>query len=124
MKRVFSFFRSALALGAAGALTLALAVPVDAGSRKYSRSKHPYWAVGQYNEALSNACRRSVFNQKKIENLNIGYSRERGKGVTGIAMLGWNLRDPQGLAEPNVTYHFFNDGYSNCKVYVARMRPR
>ena len=96
-----------------------------AGSGKHMNSKQPYWSVGQYNRALSDACKRHEFNQKKIQNLNIGYSGKTGRGVTGIATQGWNLHDPKGLAESNITYHFFNDRYSNCKVYVARFKqPR
>ena len=45
-----------------------------AGSTKYKNTKQPYWGVGQYNSALSDACRRHEFNQKKVQNLNIGYS--------------------------------------------------
>lgn len=93
-----------------------------AGSAKYMRSKQPYWGVGQYNSTLSDACRRHEFNQKKIQNLNIGYSGKTGRAVTGIATQEWNLHDPGGLAKVNITYHFFNDRYSNCKVYVARFR--
>ena len=93
-----------------------------AGSAKYTRSKEAYWNVGQYNSVLSDACRRHNFNQKKIQNLNIGFSGKSGRGVTGIATRGWNLHDPDGLAEINITYHFFYDRYSNCKVYVARFR--
>jgi hypothetical protein len=93
-----------------------------AESSKYKRSKQPYWGVGQYNGTLSDACRRHEFNQKKIQNLNIGYSGKTGRGVTGIATQEWNLHDPGGLAKVNITYHFFNDRYSNCKVYVARFR--
>lgn len=95
-----------------------------AGSGKYTTTKQPYWKVGQYNGALSDACRRNFFNQKKVQNLNIGYHGQSGMGVTGIATQDWNLKDPMGLSEPNITYHFFNDGYSNCKVYIARLRPR
>ena len=93
-----------------------------AGSAKYARSKEAYWDVGQYNSALSDACRRHNFNQKKIQNLNIGFSGKTGRGVIGIATQEWNLHDPGGLAKVNITYHFFNDRYSNCKVYVARFR--
>jgi len=95
-----------------------------AGSGKFTATKLPYWDVGEYNEALSQACRQSAFNQRKIQSLNIGYYGKVGMGVTGIATREWNLTDPTGLAKPNITYHFFNDGYSNCKVYIAHMRPR
>ena len=94
----------------------------SSGSAKHMNSKQAYWSVGQYNRALSDACRRHEFNQKKVQNLNIGYSGQTGKGVTGIATQEWNLHDPSGLAEGDITYHFFNDRYSNCKVYVARFK--
>lgn len=103
-------------------LTINQSAIAGAGSGKFTRTKQPYWSVGQYNDALSDACQRHSFNQKKIQNLNIGYSGASGRGVTGIATREWNLYDPGGLAEVNITYHFFNDGYSNCKVYVARLR--
>ena len=109
-----------MVIGVASALMLAQ--NAFAGSGKYTRSKLPYWDVGQFNSALSDACQRHTFNQKKIQNLNIGYSGEMGRGVTGIATREWNLHDPEGLAEDNITYHFFNDGYSNCKVYIARLK--
>ena len=99
-----------------------LAEIASAGSGKYKNSKQPYWGVGQYNKTLSDACRRHEFNQKKIQNLNIGYSGMTGRGVTGIATQEWNLHDPRGLSQGNITYHFFNDRYSNCKVYVARLK--
>jgi hypothetical protein len=101
---------------------LMLAQFASAGSAKHMNSKQAYWSVGQYNRVLSDACRRHEFNQKKVQNLNIGYSGKVGRAVTGIATQEWNLYDPRGLAEGNITYHFFNDRYSNCKVYVARLK--
>jgi hypothetical protein len=94
-----------------------------AGSGKFTITNRPYWNVGQYNGALSDACQRNIFNQKKIQTLNIGYIGKKGMGVTGIATREWNLRDPTGLAKPNITYHFYNDRYSNCKVYIAYVKP-
>ncbi|MHA1598153.1 MAG: hypothetical protein ACTSV1_05465 [Alphaproteobacteria bacterium] len=110
------------------ALAAALAVGVfdvpDAGASQYTMSRSPIWQVGLLNKALSDACQRGTFNQLKIQNINIGYIGAEGRGVTGAAMRDWNLRDPRRLAEGNVTYHFYNDGYSNCRVYVARFKPR
>ncbi|MBT3237143.1 MAG: hypothetical protein HN360_00075 [Rhodospirillaceae bacterium] len=105
------------------ALTMLLAGTHSADAGKYASSKYPMWQVGLINGALSDACQRSQFNQVKVQNLRIGYIGKDGRGVTGIAMKNWNLRDPKGLAKGNVTYHFFNDGYSNCRVYVAKFRP-
>lgn len=124
MKQLLLRQKAELFAFAAFLALLMLGDPAAAGSAKYTVSKQPYWNVGQYNGALSDACRRGIFNQKKIQNLNIGYLGDKGMGVTGIATREWNLSDPTGLAEPNITYHFFNDGYSNCKVYIARLRPR
>tara|TARA_B110000444_G_C18374953_1_gene382152 strand:- start:144 stop:518 length:375 start_codon:yes stop_codon:yes gene_type:complete len=115
---VLNIYRIFISLG----IILMLGQISFAGSGKYKNSKQPYWSIGQYNSALSDACRRHEFNQRKIQNLNIGYSGNNGRGVTGIATQEWNLYDPRGLAEANITYHFFNDRYSNCKVYVARFK--
>ncbi|NQV46365.1 MAG: hypothetical protein HQ504_01145 [Rhodospirillaceae bacterium] len=94
----------------------------DAAADKYSRSKSPYWKVGAFDAELTYACRSNLFNQFKVDSLNIGYSGDKGKGMTGIATKAWNLRDLQGLARDGITYHFFNDGYSNCEVYTAKYR--
>ena len=51
--------------------------------------------------------------------LRIGFNGPVGQGTTGVAQKGWNLRDPGNLGLPGFTFHFFNDGYSNCRVYVA-----
>ncbi len=89
-------------------LAAAFAVPVpggesEAGSRKHAYSQNPYWAVGQYNNVLSDACQRNFFNQKQIQNLTNGYHGDQGMGITGIATREWNLRDPKGLATQNIT---------------------
>ncbi len=94
-----------------------------AGNRvksQYTVSKQPYWAVGVFNRLLSNACRRGEFIQHDVESYSIGYLGEKGRAITGIATKGWNLLDINGLSKPNLTYHFKNQGYSNCKVYVAK----
>ncbi len=124
MLNKFSVRRLAIIAVLSGFAALGFSATGFAGSGKFTTTKLPYWAVGEYNEALSQACRQSAFNQRKIQSLNIGYYGKVGMGVTGIATREWNLSDPTGLAKPNITYHFFNDGYSNCKVYIAHMRPR
>ena len=87
---------------------------------QYTTSKQPYWAVGVFDRFLSIACRRREFIQRKVGSYTIGYLGERGRGITGIATKGWNLIDINGLSKPNFTYHFKNQGFSNCKVYVAK----
>ena len=120
----FSYRTLGKVAGLAALSVLMVTGTAMAGSAKYATTNQPYWNVGQYNNALSDACRRNLFNQKKNQNLNIGYYGKNGMGVTGMATRDWNLYDPMSLAEPNITYHFFHDGYSNCKVYIARLRPR
>ena len=111
-----------LSISASFVSILVLTQIAFAGSAKYMNSKQAYWNAGQYNRALSDAFSRHEFKQKKVQNLNIGYYGKSGRGVTGIATQEWNLHDPSGLAKGNITYHFFNDRYSNCKVYVARFK--
>jgi len=89
-------------------------------SGQYSVSKQPYWNVGTIDKQLSNACQRGEFRQRKYLVYSIGYVGGKGQGITGIATKNWNLIDKRGLAKPNMTYHFFNQGYSNCRVYSAR----
>jgi hypothetical protein len=92
---------------------------------QYASSRSPVYQVGDYNGKLSRMCRRGQFKQRKILNLSIGYIGPNGQGITGIAQKGCNLYDPQGVAEDERTYHFFNQGFSNCRVYVAvTPRPR
>ncbi len=88
---------------------------------QYGRSTAPFWQVGTPDADLTKLCRRGQFNQRAHEGFYIGYhgSENPGRGYTGIAKQNYNLIDPTGQAEPGVTYHFFNDGYSNCKVYTA-----
>jgi len=80
------------------------------------------WQVGSLNQTLSNACQRREFNQVRQLRLTIGYNGEKGQGITGVAKMGWNLYDPLGVAEPGFTYHFFHDGHSDCRVYIAGSR--
>ena len=87
--------------------------------RQYGTSHQPYWRVGALDKALSHACRRGEFGQRKMRLLTIGFNGPKGQAQTGIAKNGWNLSDPNRLAAPRTTYHFFNQGYSNCKVYKA-----
>ncbi len=94
-------------------------IDAAAGSQRYASSKTPYWLVGNLNKDLSSFCRKNLFNQIRVLNYNIAFEGEKGRGVTGIAKRGWNLYDPLKLALPNVTYHFRNDRYSNCRVYTA-----
>ena len=91
---------------------------------QYTTSKYPYWKVGNVSKELSIACREGIFRQRKYLLYSIGYLGKNGRGITGIAKKGWNLFDPKGLARSEYTYHFFNQGYSNCKVFVAKTPQR
>ena len=104
-------------------LALASDASANRTKRQYATSKQPYWQVGQLDPLLSKACRKGDFCQRKLKLLTIGFIGGKGRAQTGIAKTGWNLADPNGLAQPKMTYHFFNQGYSNCKVYKAR-NPR
>ncbi len=88
---------------------------------QYGQSTAPFWKVGEPDPALTRLCRRGRFNQLANNSYYIGYygGANPGRGYTGIAKRGYNLRDPEGRAVAGFTYHFFNDGYSNCKVYAA-----
>jgi hypothetical protein len=90
-----------------------------AKQNRYATSKSSYKAVGDLNRELTSACRKGVFNETKSLSLTIGFLGDKGYGVTGIAMKGFNLYDPLKKAQPGVTYHFLNSGYSNCQVYTA-----
>ena len=102
--------------------SLALAPDASANrtKRQYATSQQPYWRGGQLDPALSKACRKGEFGQRKMKLLTIGFIGGQGRAQTGIAKTGWNLVDPNRLAQPKTTYHFFNQGFSNCKVYKAR----
>ena len=109
-----------LALGAiALAAALAWLGATDARAGRYATSNSPYWLVGSLDTRLSALCRKGEFNQRRDEIGYIGYIGGQGRATTGFAKKGFNLKDRRGVAEPGVTYHFFNDGHSNCKVYVA-----
>ena len=89
------------------------------GASEYAVTKQPIWKVGNLDKNLSFACRRGRFNQAFSLRLTVGYTGKKGQGITGIAQKGWNLKDPKNLSLPGFTYHFFHDGLSNCRVYVA-----
>jgi hypothetical protein len=112
----------------ATAMALLPAAAADAKRKRvegqYATSTQPYWRVGQLNRQLSVACQRGEFGQRKILRMHIGYVGKQGRAVTGIATSTWNLYDPKRLSEPRRTYHFFNQGYSDCKVYVAETPRR
>lgn len=89
---------------------------------RYAVSKSPHWAVGKFDTRLSSLCQRHRFNQIRHHRIHISFAGGEGSGIIGVAAKGYNLYDPQGLAQPDVHYHFFNDGYSNCRVYWAPVR--
>ena len=113
--------RFAVLLAAAFALAVVCAGSV-AHAGTYALSKSPYWKVGGIDERLTKLCRRGLFNQIKSSTYNIMFVGPEGRAITGIAKKGWNLKDPLGLAQDDVTFHFYNDGYSDCRVYIARQR--
>jgi hypothetical protein len=93
---------------------------------QYGVSTAPYWKVGTIMPELSKLCRKGQFNQVFKDGLYIGYGGKGNAGgvaISGIAKRGFNLYDPLGKADPVNTYHFKNDGYSNCTVYQAIPQP-
>lgn len=106
-------------------LTLALplwagaAMAWDTNTRVYATSTSPYWEVGNIDNDLSRLCTLGAFNQKRVAQVYIQFTGEKGRGITGIAKKDFNLRDPQNKAVDGKTYHFYADGTSQCKVYVA-----
>ncbi len=89
----------------------------------YATATVPYWSVGAFSFRLSRACQKRLFGQKREYRYIIAFVGSKGRAITGIATSNWNLFDPTGLALPNQAYHFFNDGFSNCEVYVSQ-QPR
>lgn len=86
---------------------------------QYGRTTSPYWVIGTPDKHLSRACQRREFSQKRQLRYTIAFVGTKGRALTGIATINWNLFDPKGFAEPLKTYHFYNDGLSNCAVYVS-----
>ena len=109
--------RALVAVALAGALVWLGGAEAWAG--RYATSKSPYWVVGTLDTRLSALCRKGEFNQLRDEIVYIGYVGGAGRATTGVAKKGFNLKDRRSVAEAGLTYHFFNDGHSNCKVYVA-----
>ena len=98
---------------------IAFSISGTSHAAKYATSEAPFWRVGTISPMLSRACQRGEFGQVKRYLYNIGFIGPTGRALTGIATSTWNLYDPRGLSVPFTTYHFFNQGYSNCKVFVA-----
>ncbi|NKD54554.1 MULTISPECIES: hypothetical protein [unclassified Haematospirillum] len=106
------------------ALALALPWPStsqawDGNARIYAKSNAPYWDVGRRDNNLSRLCGLGRFNQKYKNRMYIQFSGDKGRGLTGIALKGWNLIDVDGKALDGKTYHFYRDGTSQCIVFVA-----
>lgn len=110
---------TALPLAAALLMTAGPALAWDTNARVYATSTAPYWEVGKIDNDLSRLCTLGSFNQKRVAQVYIQFTGKKGRGITGIAKRDFNLRDPQNRAVDGKTYHFFADGTSQCKVYVA-----
>lgn len=114
-----SFVLALVVLAAVGAV--AAPAPASAQGAIYAWTNDNFWKVGRLDKELSALCRRNAFNQVQKNRLKIWYTGKDniGRGMTGVAKYGWNLHDPRRVAVPDVTYHFINDGYSDCTVFVA-----
>jgi hypothetical protein len=120
MNRIFIYAAGSAALALAVLTAPDVAIGKERVRGQYATSKQPYRSVGTIDKQLSSACQRGEFRQRKYLVFSIGFNGTKGRGITGIAQKNWNLIDKKGLAKPDRTYHFFNQGYSNCKVYVAK----
>jgi len=92
------------------------------GTYVYATSTLPKESVGLFDPVLSQACQLREFNQRRAYYMVIRFNGNKSPGLSGIATTDWNLYDPKRLAAPRMTFHFFNDGYSNCRVYVSPQR--
>lgn len=110
--RLFTTALTACALG------LFLATTASGGSY-YMSSQSPHWEVGNISTRLSSACKRGLFNQIESYRVRIAFVGPEGRGVVGYARKGYNLYDPLDLSEDGFGYHFYKDGFSSCRVYVA-----
>lgn len=111
-------------MGFVMALAVSFCAPANALERtiRFGSSDASFRKVGTLSKELTRLCREGQFNQIRKDALYIGYVGP-GPGrrtLTGIAQQGYNLIDPTGKAQPMTTYHFHNDGFSDCSVYVAR----
>ncbi len=104
-------------------IALSFPYPVEAVTRTdqavFGSSNSAHWVVGDFNRILSQACQRREFSQKRQYRYMISFVGKKGSGITGIATTDWNLHDPRKLAIKGMTYHFYNDGFSDCAVYVS-----
>lgn len=106
----------ALALGAGMA---GPAWGLDFNSRQWGETNNPFTDVGNRSQELTQLCRLGYFNQRRIAETFIRYKGAERGGLLGIAKQAYNLYDPLKKSEPDKTYHFHNDGTSQCKVFVA-----
>ncbi|MFA7429191.1 MAG: hypothetical protein WCZ23_03435 [Rhodospirillaceae bacterium] len=95
------------------------AAAYDEQARRYATSSAPYWKIGTLDQELSRLCQQGRFNQKRISELYIAFIGKEGKGITGVAKVGYNLHDPIKKGDREKTYHFFSDATTDCRVYVA-----
>lgn len=94
------------------------ALAVDINPRQYGYSNDPFYKIGNINPELSKLCRLGSFNQRRIGEYFTAFGGE-SRNIVGIAKKNYNLFDPTAKADPSKTYHFYNDGTSQCRVYVA-----
>lgn len=92
---------------------------VDVKPRQYGFSTDQVRKVGTLNGDLSKLCRLGEFNQRRIAEYYLAFDDGESRNLIGIAKQNYNLYDPLGKATPDKTYHFLNDGTSQCKVFVA-----
>lgn len=111
---------AAVACGLApGAMQPAEAAPQN-GVNKVVRTALPYWQVGNINKNLSRMCALGKFNQRVPYLLSGHFAGEKGAAMVGAAKgSGYNLWDPQKVADDRFDYWFFRDRTNSCIVFTS-----
>jgi len=91
----------------------------DSHAYRYGISNEPLYKVGTRSSPLSLLCRQGQFNEVRINFYYMTFTNPQWGGTVGIAKVGFNLYDPGNKGNPNESYFFYEDGTSDCAVYLA-----
>lgn len=109
-------------VGATAVMLPLAAQAFDDHSTQYGISDQPLYKVGTHNSPLSLLCRQGKFNEVRINYYYMTFTNPEWGGAVGIAKKNFNLYDPEQKAIPTETYFFYQDGTSECAVYLAKDR--
>lgn len=94
--------------------------PKESGVNKVVRTGLPYWQVGNINKSLSRMCSLGYFNQRVPYLISGHFSGVKGSAMVGAAKgSGYNLWDPQKIADDRFDYWFFRDRTNSCIVFTS-----